>query len=330
MRLGERPAFVRKNEFTPARVTVCIVTHIPHQLGYYASRLDVLRLSLRSLHAHTPRGAVDVMVLDNGSCDEVVDDLRRQLRAGTINYLTLLDKNIGKLRALETMCGAAPGELIAYGDDDVLYEAGWLEAQLQLMAAFPRVGMVSARPVRKQFSYGNEYLPGYLRAHPDVTAKHGHFIPDDWELEYLRSTGQSADGLEDVKRKRTDILLERGGITAYSTASHFQFVAPKAVLQEGFRFDVGAEWASDDRQLEMAIDRLGYARLSTNGRFVRHIGNVIDAQMLAAAPDLATDDLKVWRESAGPVRTAARLRPIRALLRRLHEWTYTRLHEPRG
>ena len=55
MRIGGSPAVVKRKDFCPARVTVCIVVCIPHELDYYVHRFDVLKLSLRSLAAHTPR-----------------------------------------------------------------------------------------------------------------------------------------------------------------------------------------------------------------------------------------------------------------------------------
>ena len=330
VRLGTCPTVVKRQHFRPARVTVCLVVFIPNELGYYTHRFEVMKLCLRSLIANTPDDGYDLMVLDNGSCRPVVDYLQTLKDQGHIDFLFLLKSNIGKLNACSMMFQAAPGDVIAYSDDDVFFEPNWLGAQLELLDAYPRVGMVSARPVRKQFEYGNRYLPTYLTEFPDVTAEYGHFIPDAWEIEFLRSTGRSVAELESIRQSCTDILLEYRGVKAYSTAAHFQFLTPRPIILEGFRLGASRVIGSEERRVEEAIDELGYARLSTFGRHVRHIGNVISADLLAEVGSTlpATGDLTVWTPPTPlPVRMA-RTRLVRALLRRVNRWSYLLLYHP--
>jgi len=330
MRLGGPSVVVNRRDFRPARVTVCIVVCIPHELDYYVHRFDVLKLSLRSLAANTPRDRYDLMVLDNGSRPEVVDHLRTLHARGDIDSLVLMHRNIGKLNAWRMLFDAAPGELVAYSDDDVWFDAGWLDAQLEIFETYPRVGMVSARPVRKQFAYGNAYLPGYLEEFNSIIVDRGHFIPDEWELEFLRSTGRSASGLESVKQSRTDVLLEYRGVRAYSTATHFQFLAPKTVMLEGLKLGACRTQGSEERRVEEAIDEMGYARLSTFGRHVRHIGNVVSAELLNdVGKTLAVgDDLAVWSPPPPLLERLIGFRAARGVLRRLNRWSYLLLHHP--
>ena len=49
-------------------------------------------------------------------------------RAGKIDHLMLSKHNMGKLNALYRIMQSAPGEIIAYTDDDVFFLPGWLEA----------------------------------------------------------------------------------------------------------------------------------------------------------------------------------------------------------
>jgi glycosyltransferase involved in cell wall biosynthesis len=330
MRIGVRSAVVKRHHFRPARVTACLVVCIPHELDYYVHRFDVLKLCLRSLAANTPRDRYDLMVLDNGSRPEVVDYLRTLQTRGDIDGLILLHRNIGKLNAWRMLFEAAPGDLVSYSDDDVFFEPGWLDAQLDILDSFPRVGMVSARPVRKQFAYGGESLPAYVEQFPGVTLSRGHFIPDDWELEFLRSTGRSAAGLESLKESRTDVLLEYHGRKAYATATHFQFIAPKSIFLEGLRLSAGRKQGSEERRVEESIDALGYVRLSTCGRFVRHIGNVISPELLDEVGRhlAAANDLDVWSPPSPLLERLIGLRAARGFLRRLNRWSYLLLHHP--
>lgn len=321
MRIGECPARVKRVHVQPARVTVCVVVCIPHQFDYYSRRLDVLQLSLNSLRAHTARGAYTLMVLDNNSCPAVVDYLRKQHELGHIDQLILSGRNLGKINACRMLFDAAPGDIVAYADDDVWFGPGWLDAQLQVLEAFPRVGMVSGRPVRQQFLYGNTGLRGYLDAFPGVAKHTGRFIPDEWEREYLRSTGRTGEPVS-----VDDIRLEYGGVAAYSTAAHFQFIAPKAVIREALAKCGGPRIGSEERQFEEAVEAMGYVRLSTIDRHIRHIGNVVDDEVRKLAAGLVPSTAAVWQPSPPWLVRAARTRLGRALLSRLNRWSYFLLH----
>lgn len=330
MRIGSYPERPKRESIRPARVTACVVVHIPHQLDYFAQRLAVLRLCLGSLRANTPRADYDLLVLDNGSCAEAVDYLRAQRDAGHIDQLILSARNIGKINACRMLFDAAPGELVAYADDDVWFEAGWLAAQMAIIETYPRVGMVSARPVRKQFAYGNAYLPAYLAEFPEIQSRSGTFIPEAWEREFLMSLGRLDPDVAGMAAAIPDVLLEFRGVQAYSTATHFQFVAPRHLILAALR-----EWAlprtvSEEREFEEAIDRLGYARLSTAGRHVRHMGNVISGELQAEAArsGLAIDGAAPWRPSPPSWVRLARRRPVRAALSWINRWSYFLLNHP--
>jgi glycosyltransferase involved in cell wall biosynthesis len=330
MRIGQTPSPVRQEDFRPARVTVCIVVCIPNQLGYYSRRLDVLKLCLRSLFANTPEGSYELLVLDNGSCPEVVEYLTSLRDQELIDYLLLLRRNAGKINACRMMFGAAPGEIVAFSDDDIFFGPGWLDAQLKLLDVYPRVGMVSGRPVRKQFGYGNKYLEQYLIEFPEVVASYGHFIPEEWEAEYLRSTGRSKKGLSTIAASRTDILLEYRGVKAYSTAAHFQFVSPKSVILAGLSGLDTRNNVSEERKFEECIDQMGYARLSTVDRYVRHIGNVVSRELFEEAVHSfpAMEDVVAWKPPAPMLLGLTRNRFVKGLLRRVNQWSYLLLHHP--
>lgn len=326
MRVGSSPHKTGTSGYQPARVTVCVLVCIPDTLGYYAHRFDVLKLSLESLIKHTD-GPYDVLVFDNGSCPEVVDFLRQRRDEGTIRFLILSSVNVGMAGAYRVMFNAAPGEVIAYSDDDILFHPGWLAAQLELLDTFPRVGMVSGVPVRHQFRYGNRYLPAYLEEFPSVVATSGHFIPDAWEREFFTSVTEGPNverTLTRIKDALREVVLEYNGRKAYSTANHFQFISPKAVLLQG----LPAEWPqglmTGDQEMDERIDRLGYARLSTVDRYVQHIGNVITPDLAQSLASLGLGQgLPMWR-SPNPMllRVAHIVRAIRARVRRSYNWLY--------
>lgn len=331
MRIGTCPVLVKRDFVKPARVSVCIVVCIPHQRNYYADRLAVLRLCLSSLRANTRREDYNLLVLDNGSCREVVAHLQALVASGDIDQLILSARNIGKINACRMLFDAAPGELVAYADDDVWFGAGWLAAQLAIIDTFPRVGMVSGRPVRLQFRYGNSRLNDYLAEFPDIRVRVGHFIPEPWEREFLLSLGRlDEDAVARVATDVRDVMLEHKGLAAYATATHFQFIAPRAIILAAMANRDQPRTGSEERQFEEAVEAMGFARLSTSDRYVRHIGNAItdDLQQEARAAGIDPDNLPSWRPASPRWLKWTRWPPVRAVLSSLNRWSYFLLNHP--
>ena len=132
MRKGQNPAKFVNQVAKPERVTVALLNYIPFQSGFYAEALDVLKVSLESMRrdAGLP---FDLMVFDNGSCPEVRDFLVAEKEAGRIQYLLLSEKNLGKGGAWNIMLNAAPGEMIAYTDNDAYFYPGWLSRSVHIL-----------------------------------------------------------------------------------------------------------------------------------------------------------------------------------------------------
>jgi hypothetical protein len=77
-----------------------------------------------------------------------------------------------------------------------------------------------------------------------------------------------------------------------------------------------------DGEIDLALDRLGLARLSTAGRYVRHVGNVVTEDL---APELSALGLAV--DVTPPSRLAVAIRTrVMAALRRVRNWCYFARH----
>ena len=98
MRLGQNPAKTIEHAKQPQAITAAVITYIPFLSGYYAQSLDVLKICLESLLTNSDL-PFDLMVFDNGSCDEVVKYLTELQHEQEIQYLVLSDQNIGKVGA---------------------------------------------------------------------------------------------------------------------------------------------------------------------------------------------------------------------------------------
>jgi glycosyltransferase involved in cell wall biosynthesis len=261
------------------------MSYIPNLEGYFSHRMDVLKLSLESLIA-TVGGTTDIMVMNNGSCREVREYLDGQLEAGRIDYLIHSSRNLGVIGGFKILFNAAPGELIAYCDDDVLYYPGWLEAHLQIMDAYPRVGMVSGAPVGYSSEEAVRAVEDFIRDNASQVAVDSKERNPDWEQSWAVSTGRAVDEHLQRIKDTPHRLLEFNGVQAVQSAKHFQFLTPKETICAAFDPDWSGLLMDGLVELDQAVDDLGYLRLSTSERYARHIGNTLSAEIAAEAERL--------------------------------------------
>ncbi len=274
-RIGINPNRGQLTSYTPSRITLAMLTYLPNQAGYFAERLAVTRLSLESLIAHTPK-PYDLIVFDNGSCAELTSylcDLRDQ---GLINYLILSASNIGKINALQIIFRAAPGELVAYSDDDILFLPGWLDAHLQIIETYPKVGLVTGFYIRSHMRYATESIDAFARQ-PGVQVSRGYLIPQEVEQHYIDNMGRSGESYQQEVNGLEDIGLCYAGVNALASAGHHQFVTPRQLMLEmlpGWDNKVMGRMV----ELENAVDQHGYLRLSTFKPVTRLLGNMISSE----------------------------------------------------
>lgn len=272
MRVGQNPAKSIDQVPQPARLTIAVVVYIPFLSGYYAESLQVLKTCLGSIWENTP-APYDLLVFDNASCPEVRDYLRQEQAEGRIQFLVLSDKNIGKGGAWNFIFQGAPGEIVAYCDSDVYFYPGWLEATLKILQGFPKVGMVSSRPLRTPEAYFTSTLE-WARDTAGVEVINGHLM--SWEIykEHTDSLGVTVEQAREWFETTSDWQVRYDGLEATIGAAHFQFVATKQTLQALAPLKMDRPMGQV-RSLDEQLNRLGYLRLSTNQRYVKHLGNTL-------------------------------------------------------
>jgi glycosyltransferase involved in cell wall biosynthesis len=291
-RIGINPARGKVTDRLPVPVTVAVLTYLPNLAGYFEQRMEVLKLVLASLNAHTT-SEHELYVFDNGSCESVVDYLVGLRNAGQIDCLMLSQRNLGKIDALRILFSAAPGELIAYNDDDILFYPGWLEAHLEVLRLFPRAGMVSGQPVRNAAGHARKSLDRLVEAGPaGLSISQERRIPDEWEADWAASTGRDPQAHMQATHDLTDLVLcmqkpdGTGFCEAIGAANHFQFVSPKNVILQALPAGWTGKLMGSMIELDEAIDNLGYLRLSTAQRYARHLGNSLSETVRHEAGNL--------------------------------------------
>lgn len=73
----------------------------------------------------------DVLVVDNNSNDKTKEVFEEFSRKGILNLKYLFESKQGKSFALNSGLESAKGEIIAFTDDDVLMDKGWLKALIK-------------------------------------------------------------------------------------------------------------------------------------------------------------------------------------------------------
>jgi glycosyltransferase involved in cell wall biosynthesis len=318
VRIGQNPAKSVPYVAQPERVTVAVVIYIPVLGGYYAQSLEVFKVCLNSLWEHTEL-PFDLMVFDNASCEEVRAYLSEARDAGRIQYLVLSEKNIGKAGAWNFIFGAAPGEVIAYADSDVYYYPGWLSALLEVLDAFPNLGMVTGIPMWSPEEFSTSTIEWAERT-PEVTLKRGRFLPWEDYWQHSRSRGASETQAREHYESVEDICIVVGDKKYYVGAGHFQFLARREVLQRVTPIP-SERPMGQVRLLDIALNERGYLRLSTPKWWVRHLGNTLEGMELPGGRiRIPTDEVgRRDRRTLG----LWRWKPLRGVLR----WVYHRSFE---
>lgn len=320
MRKGQNPAKFVKQVARPERITAAVLTYVPFLSGFYAEALDVLKVCLNSLRRE-PGLPFDLLVFDNGSCAEAREYLLEEQQAGRIQYLMLSEKNLGKGGAWNMMLAGAPGEIIAYADSDVLFYPDWLRRSVEILEAFPNVGMVTARPFRTPPEFYTATLD-WARKH--ATLEEGQFIPWETFLEFNLSLGQSEAENRKVYAETRDWRIEyRAGqsksVVAFAGASHWQFTAYKATLQQFLPFDMDKPMGQV-RQLDRRMNDAGLLRLMVSDPLAMNMSNTLGYLRgeLGKMPPKPKRNLSRRVLEAGPVKKI-----LLALYNRIFKWYYS-------
>ncbi len=270
------PGRGKMSDYIPARVTAAILTYVPNDVGYFKDRFDVMRVCLESILKNTQE-PFDLMVFDNGSSAKVVDYLSKQRDVGNIDLLMLSSKNIGKISALQIMFKAAPGEIIAYCDDDVFFLPGWLKRHLEVIDTYPDVGVVTGMYIKPHMKEGVETTMRFA-ARQDVEMEKGNLVDKNLEIHYIANMGRTWEQYQKETNGLEDVRITYKGIKTYASAGHYQFVAVKDRILKAMPDKWKSNLMGQMRELDITIDQLKMLRLCTTPATVRLLGNKINQE----------------------------------------------------
>jgi glycosyltransferase involved in cell wall biosynthesis len=258
-----------------------------------------------------------LLVFDNGSCTEVQEYLRELQGRGVIQLLLASGRNLGKAGALRLIFGAAPGELVAYCDDDFYFFPGWLEAQLEILDTFPKVGMVSGYAIPSLFAPQRISAALEFGRSRGVELKAGKFIAGEWIRDWALSTGRRPDQEIEAAATIEEFIVEYKGLSAFAAANHDQFLAPREVIRQCLPAEWSGQLMGGMLEMDEAVNRAGYLRLGTRLRTAQHLGNRLSEELAAGLPArIGTANMRRPGSAGSPRwwRQFLRWRPVRSIL----------------
>jgi glycosyltransferase involved in cell wall biosynthesis len=289
MRVGENPAKTIQKIPKPKRITIAVLSYVPFLSGYYRETLEVLKECLNAIWKNSDL-PFDLMVFDNGSCQETRDFLLNAQSDGKIQFLVLSEKNIGKGGAWNLIFQGAPGEIIAYCDSDALLFPGWLSACVQILETYPNVGMVTARPMRTNAELYSATIQWAKRTR-GVKMEKGKLITFSEFKDFADTMGYSASKVKNLYESTQDYRMRYKGLTAFAGANHFQFVSWKKILNQFTPFEMDKP-LGQVQQLDQKINSAGYLRLMTEKSLVQNMSNRVPKQHSTIESDLHKKSLK--------------------------------------
>jgi len=114
--------------------------------------------------------------------------------------------------------------------------------------------------------------------------KAGKFIPEEWIRDWAISTGRRANQEVEAASAIEEFVLEYQGLSAFAAANHDQFLAPKGVIQRCLPAEWSGKLMGGMLELDEAVNRAGYLRLSTRLRTAQHVGNWLSDELAAGLP----------------------------------------------
>lgn len=272
MRIGNNPnRRVPVTGYSP--MIMSAICHLPNMEGYHAHRFDVVKACLESMRANCGYGRAETLIWDNGSCGEFRHWLIEIYKPDHV----VLTTNIGKASARAGILRMLPPHtMVNISDDDMWYYPDWFKRSMEVYDDFPNVGQVSGYPVRTQFRWGNRRTLLWAKEHAEL--EYGKFIPESWDRDFCSSIGRDYEFQKQYTVNDYDPRITYRGTQAYAVAHHCQFICEAGKIAPFAVWD--QDGTSDEKPFDTAIDEAGLLRLTTIHRHARHMGNVMDEDLL--------------------------------------------------
>ena len=183
---------------------------------------------------------------------------------------------------------------------------------------FPNAGMVTARPFRTPPEFYSRTVE-WARDAAGAQIHEEQFIPWETFLEFNLSLGQTEDENRKVYAQTRDQVIRYKGVTALAGASHWQFTAYKAALQQFLPFDMDKPMGQV-RQLDKRMNDVGLLRLMVAEPLAMNMSNTLGYLKGELKPERKKqrNSLEKRLLEFGPIK-----RTLLAAYNRIFKWYYS-------
>lgn len=252
---------------------VVVPVHIPYQTDYFKDSLTILQYCLDSITA-TVQPFTLITVVNNGSCEAVVQELNRRYREGTIHEI-IHTTAIGKVNALIKGLVGHQTPLVTFTDADVLFQPGWQEETIDLFEKVERIGAVGLIPQMNLFRVDGfslvwEHLfSSRLRFAKisDVAAAERFYDSIGWGRNY------------NPNNLLYNLQYTENGKSMWVGSGHVVTTFRRDVFRE-LKQSVSYKLGGDsERYMDLMPYYFHYHRVTTSSNFAFHMGNVYEPWM---------------------------------------------------
>ena len=282
MRLGFNPHKDKKQIKSDYFHQVVIPVYIPNEEGYFKDSFVILQYCLQSLFK-TSHQKTYFTIVNNGSCDEVVDYLNSLYHKKKIQEL-IHSTNIGKLNAILKGLTGNQFTLITIADADVLFVNNWQEETYAVFEAFPKTGSVSPCPNSKLLKYCTTNI--FFEKLISESLRFRNVKNSKAMESFAGSIGNPT--LFNKHHLKKYLTVSNNDVHAVVGAGHFVGTYRSDVFQKLRHsysvFKLGGE--SESELLDKPVSYQGYWRLSTEDNYAYHMGNTLEDWMPKHVKDL--------------------------------------------
>lgn len=277
MRLGENPQRNLKGKIKKYNHRVIMPIYIPTLENYYKDTLEVLKISINSL-INTINNQTAITIVNNGCCDEVVAYLNELFLENKIQEVIHTQK-IGKLNSIIKAVKSTSEPLITITDADVLFLPNWLPKTIAIFNNFPKAGVVGIVPQFKQY----ENL-GYNVVYDNLFTSNIKFteVKNPKRLvSFYKSIGWKDDYNKAYLKYNLTIKSRiNSNLKAVIGSGHFVATYKRELFDVDIRFtEYLLGGTSEKKYLDLPCVKKDLWRLTTDGNYAAHMGNVLEPWM---------------------------------------------------
>lgn len=253
---------------------VVIPIFIPNLQDYFRDSKKVLMACLKSLH-NSIHNQTFITVVNNGSCNEIVEFLEKQKDQGNIHEV-IHTGPIGKLNAVMKGIIGHNFPFITITDSDILFKPEWQKETARVFNAFPKCGMVGLIPQYNMFS---NFCTNTLF---DTFWNKNVFFIKVLEPKEMKKFYESLGWKMEVGHPYLEYapaIQKRDGIKAYIGSSHVAATYRRELFEEIPRFFEFRMGGDSERYLDKLAQKKDLWKLTTINNYAYHMGNVWEEWM---------------------------------------------------